>query len=96
MYVGITHKHNTEYLHCEPPLSRMVLKRDLNDAYKSGKFSSSKVNRRGGSVEEFDEITGGAADTEEWEGPDTVQTDTGAILGMQEKVDKDTGPELGG
>lgn len=49
----------------------MVLKRDLKDAYKSGKFSSSKVKRSVGSVEEFSETTGGAAidegttDTEE-------------------------------
>lgn len=42
----------------------MVLKRDLKDAYKSGKFSSSKVKRSGGSVEKFDETTGGAT-TEE-------------------------------
>lgn len=43
----------------------MVLTRDLKDAYKSGKFSSSKVKRSGGSVEEFNETTRGAAtDTE--------------------------------
>lgn len=36
----------------------MVLKRDLKDAYKSGKFSSSKVKRSGGSAEELD-VTGG-------------------------------------
>lgn len=46
---------------CEPPLSRIVLKRDLKDAYKSGKFISSKVKRSGGSVEEFNETAGGAA-----------------------------------
>lgn len=50
---------------CEPPLSRMVLKRDLKDAYKSGKFISSKVKRSGGSVEEVNETTGGTTDTEE-------------------------------
>lgn len=41
----------------------MVLKRDLKDAYKSGKFISSKVKRSGGSVEEFNK-TGGAATDE--------------------------------
>ena len=74
----------------------MVLTRDLKDAYKSGKFSSSKVNRSGGSVEEFNETTGtdeGTTDTEEWAGPDTVQMDTGAETGVQEKVETDTGPE---
>lgn len=54
---------------CEPPRSRMVLKRDLKDAYKSGKIISSKVKRSGGSVEEFNETTGaadeGRAHTEE-------------------------------
>lgn len=49
---------------CEPPFSRMVLKRDLKDAYKSGKFISSKVKRSGGSVEEFNKTTGGAATDE--------------------------------
>lgn len=62
---------------CEPPLSRMVLKRDLKDAYKSGKFSSSKVKRSGGSAEGFEEITGGAAHTEELVGPAELQTGTG-------------------
>lgn len=62
----LTHPH-TRYLHCEPPLSRMVLTRDLKDAYKSGKFSSSKVKRSGGSVEEFNKTTGGAATDEDTE-----------------------------
>lgn len=44
---------------CEPPLSRIVLTRDLKDAYKSDKFSSSKVKRSGRSAKEFNE-TGGA------------------------------------
>ncbi len=86
-----THIHmHACYLHCEPPLSRMVLKRDLNDAYKSGKFSSSKVKRSGGSVEEFNETTGGAATgkgatgAEECVGPGAAQTDTDAELGVQE------------
>lgn len=80
----------------------MVLTRDLKDAYKSGKFSSSKVKRSVGSVEEFKETRGGAAtdtgttDTEEWVGPDTVQTDAGAELGVQEKVETDTDPGLAG
>lgn len=44
----------------------MVLTRDLNDAYKSGKFSSSKVKRSGRSVEKLDEATGtGGMATEE-------------------------------
>lgn len=43
---------------CEPPLSRIVLKRDLKEAYKSGRIISSKVKRSGGSVEEFNETTG--------------------------------------
>lgn len=62
-------QEHTHYLHCEPPLSRIVLTRDLKDAYKSGRFRSSKVNRSGGSVVEFGEMKGaatlgGAADTE--------------------------------
>lgn len=44
---------------CEPPLSRMLLKKDLKDAYKSGKFSSSKVKRSEGSEEALKEMTGG-------------------------------------
>lgn len=52
---------------CEPPLSLMVLTSDLKDAYKSGKFISSKVKRSGGSVEGFKE----AAEEEERGGPDT-------------------------
>lgn len=38
---------------CEPPLSRMVLKRDLKDAYRSGRVISSKLKRSGGSTEAF-------------------------------------------
>lgn len=53
---------DTRYLHCEPPRSRMVLKRDLKDVYKSGKVISSKVKRSGGSVEEFNETTGATDD----------------------------------
>lgn len=49
---------------CEPPLSRMFLTRDLKDAYKSGRLSSSKVKRSGRSVEVFNEMTGGAATDE--------------------------------
>lgn len=67
------------YSHCEPPLSRMVLTRDLKEAYKSGKFSSSKVKRCGRSEKELDRAAGGAAmdngatDTDGWDGADTVQ-----------------------
>lgn len=49
---------------CEPPRSRIVLNKDLKDAYKSGRLNSSKVKRSGGSVEEFSETTGGAATDE--------------------------------
>lgn len=45
---------------CETPFSCIVLKRDLKDAYKSGKFSSSNVKRSGGSVEDCDVKAGGA------------------------------------
>lgn len=83
---------------CEPPRSRMVLKRDLKDVYKSGKVISSKVKRSGGSVEEFNETTGatddGTTHTEGGVGPGTVHTDTGAALGAQEKVGAHT--ELAG
>lgn len=39
----------------------MVLTRDLKEAYKSGKFSSSKVKRCGRSEKELDRGAGGAA-----------------------------------
>lgn len=51
---------HTCHLHCEPPLSRTVLNRDLKDAYRSSKLSSSKVKRSKGSVGGFTETTGGA------------------------------------
>lgn len=67
------------YSHWEPPLSRMVLTRDLKEAYKSGKFSSSKVKRCGRSEKELDRGAGGAVmdkgatDTDGGDGADTVQ-----------------------
>lgn len=87
---------------CEPPLSRIVLKRDLKDAYKSGKFSSSKVKRSGGSAEVFREATGGVVieegttDSEVGVGSAMVQTDAVAELGVEEKVGTDIGPEVAG
>ena len=57
----------------------MVLTRDLKEAYKSGKFSSSKVKRCGRSEKELDRAAGGVAtdigatDTEGGDGTDTVQ-----------------------
>lgn len=59
---------------CEPPLSRTVLKIDLKDAYKSGRFNSSKVKRRGTSVG-FRLTTDGAPAAEE---TTAGLTDTGA------------------
>lgn len=43
----------------------MVLNRDLKEAYRSGRWSSSKVNLSEGSTEEFNETMGGAAMDEE-------------------------------
>lgn len=63
----------------------MVLTRYLKDEYMSCKFSSSKVKRSGGSAGGFIDTAGGAAETEEWLGPDTVlrveeeETDTGLV-----------------
>lgn len=58
----------------------MVLTRDLKEAYKSGKFSSSKVKRCGRSEKELDRGAGGAAmdmgatDTDDGgDGADTLQ-----------------------
>lgn len=81
---------------CEPPLSRIVLKIDLKDAYKSGRFNSSKVKRRGTS-EGFILARGGAPTAEETMtgGP----TDTGArlVIGSgQGKEETDTGTECSG
>lgn len=95
------HLH-TWYLHSEAPRSRIVLKRDLKDAYKSGMFHSSKVKRSNGSVEEFTETTGvaltdvGTADTDEWLGPDTEWTGMGVELGVQEKVETGIASEMAG
>lgn len=78
---------------CEPPLSRIVLKIDLKDAYKSGRFNSSKVKRRGTSLG-FKPTTGGTPTAEEMVtgGP----TGTGACVGTgpgQGKEETDTDPE---
>lgn len=57
----------------------MVLTRDLKEAYKSGRFSSSKVKRCGRSEKELDRGAGGAAmdigatDTDGGDGADTLQ-----------------------
>lgn len=57
----------------------MVFTSDLKDAYKSGKFSSSKVKRSGRSEKELDSTTEGAAtdvgaeDAAGGSGPDAVQ-----------------------
>lgn len=58
----------------------MVLTRDLKEAYKSGKFSSSKVKRCGRSEKELDRGAGGAVamdigamDTDGGDGADTLQ-----------------------
>lgn len=58
----------------------MVLTRDLKEAYKSGKFSSSKVKRCGRSEKELDRGAGGtvamdigATDTDGGDGADTLQ-----------------------
>lgn len=80
---------------CEPPLSRIVLKMDLKDAYKSGKFNSSKVKRRGTSVGFRLTTAGAAAEETATEGP----TGTGAWVGTgpgQEKEETDTGKECSG
>lgn len=80
----------------------MVFTSDLKEAYRSGKFSSSKVKRSGGSMVVFNEATAGPAtdegttETAGCGGPDTVHTDTGAELGAQEKVETHMGPGLEG
>lgn len=80
----------TGYSHCELPLSRMVLTRDLKEAYKSGKFSSSKVKRCGRSEKELDKAARGAAtdngatDTDGGDGADTVQAGTKEYAGRGE------------
>lgn len=73
---------------CEPPLSRMVFTSDLKEAYRSGKFSSSKVKRSGGSTVVFNEATAGPATDE-----GTTET---AGCGGPEKVETHMGPGLEG
>lgn len=66
----------------------MVLKRDLKDAYRSGKFISSKVKRSAGSAEGFEETTAAAATAEgDREAPGAVHSDT--ETGAQEKEGAD-------
>lgn len=55
----------------------MVLKRDLNDAYKSGELKSSKVKRSGRSAEKLGEMKGGGmTDKEEEEEEEEGAADT--------------------
>lgn len=75
----------------------MVLKRLLKDAYKSGRFSSSKVKRSGRSVEELDKIMAGVMTGDGATDPDRcVEVDIGARVGLQENVKTGGGPEFGG
>lgn len=74
----------------------MVLTKNLKEAYKSGKFSSSKVKRCGRSEKELDRTAGGAAtdngatDTDGEDGADTVQA------GGKEYAGEGEGPEGAG
>lgn len=71
---------------CEPPRSLTVLQRDLKEANRSGRLSSSKVKRSAGSMEgggkEGGGMEGGAG------GPDMVQVEAEVVVGGgQEKGD---------
>lgn len=81
---------DTGYSHCEPPRSRTVLTNVLKEAYKSGKFSSSKVKWSGSSENELDRTTegaptdDGATDTDGGDGPDAVQAGAKEYAGRGE------------
>lgn len=63
----------------------MVLTRDLKEANKSGKFSSSKVKRCGRSENELDRAARGAAtDTDGGNGAATVQAGAKEYAGRVE------------